>query len=160
MKLKILLICFPLFVFGQNDDVYFNELKLIESQIKFSDSISNIVKEEIQEIIEIPAHGRIDGKEEKSKKISIGILKLSDKTLRIRYRENDSQEYLSFYYLNSKLIYAESNKFGRNRNKIEKKKFYYEDEKLIFPTFWKSKREMIEEIEIFKKGRELIKSNH
>lgn len=83
MKLKIFLLLFPIFLFGQKSIENSNKIKVIESRLKFADSISSFTAEETQNIEVIPAHGRIDGEPTESTKINIKILKHSNQILRI-----------------------------------------------------------------------------
>jgi len=159
MKLNIFLLLFPIFLFGQNSIVNSNEIKVIESRLKFADSISSFTTEKTQNIEVISAHGRIDGEPEKSTKINIRILKYSNQILRICYNQSNSKEFWKYYYYNSELIYAELNKLRGKREMVTKKKFYYQNENLIFPSYSDRNYNVEKEVKIFMKGKELLKSS-
>jgi hypothetical protein len=159
MKLKIFILLFPIFLFGQDNNENLKEIKAIESQIKFADSISNFIQEEIQNSVVIPSHGRIDGKQTESTKIQTRILKYSDEILRICYAQSNLKEKWTYYYFDSKLIYAESNIF-RGKKKITKKKFYFQNDKLISPLNSDRNYDAEEEVNVFIKANELFKSNN
>ncbi|MCR9182040.1 MAG: hypothetical protein NXH73_03855 [Flavobacteriaceae bacterium] len=156
MKTIIILLLFPIFIFGQNNNGVLNKIKLIESQIQFADSISSYNQEEIKNLEIILAHSRIDGKPTKPINIQIRVLRNSDQILRIGYKQSDSEEYFNYYYSDFKLIYAESYSILEKGEKIIKKKFYYDKEKLIYPSI---ENYDLEEIDIFIKAKELFKSN-
>jgi hypothetical protein len=158
VKLKIFLLLFPIFLFGQNYNANLNEIKIIVSQIKFADSISNFIQEEVQNYVSVPLHGRIDGKQTETTKIQTRILKYSNQILRIYYTQSNLKEKWTYYYFDSKLIYAESNIF-RGRKKIIRKKFYFKDENLISPLCSDREYDPEEEINVFIKSKELFKSN-
>lgn len=159
MKLKIFLLLFPIFLFGQKSIENSNEIKVIESRLKFADSISSFNAEEIQNIEVIPAHGRIDGEPTESTKIDIRILKHSNQILRICYNQSDSKEFWKFYYYDSKLIYAELNKLRGKRKMVTKKKFYFKNENLTSPSYSERNYDVEEEVKIYIKGKELLKSS-
>ncbi|MBC7524698.1 MAG: hypothetical protein H7239_09695 [Flavobacterium sp.] len=159
MKLKIFLLLFPIFLFGQKSIENSNEIKLIESRLKFADSISSFTAEETQNIEVIPAHGRIDGEPTESTKINIRILKHSNQVLRICYNQSNSKEFWKYYYYDSKLIYAELNKLRGKREMVTKKKFYFQNENLISPSYSDRNYDVEEEVKIFIKGKELLKSS-
>lgn len=158
MKLKIFILLFPIFLFGQNNSENLKEIKAIESQIKFADSVSNFIQEEIQNSVIIPSHGRTDGKQTESTKIQTRILKYSDKILRICYAQSNLKEKWTYYYFDSKLIYAESNIF-RGKKKITKKKFYFQNDNLISPLYSDRNYDAEEEVNVFIKANELFKSS-
>jgi len=159
MKLKIFLLLFPIFLFGQKSIENSNEIKVIESRLKFADSISSFTAEETQNIEVIPAHGKINGEPTESTKINIRILKHSNQILRICYNQNDSKEFWKYYYYDSKLIYAELNKLRGKREMITKKKYYFQNENLISPSYLDRNYDLEEEVKVFLKGNELLKSN-
>lgn len=159
MKLKILIVLFPIFLFGQKSVEYSNELKVIESRVKFTDSISSFTAEETQNVEEIPAHSRIDVEATKSTKINIRILKHSNQILRICFNQSNSKEFWKYYYYDSKLIYAELNKLRGKREMVTIKKFYFQNENLISPSYLDRNYNAEEEVEIFIKGKELLKSS-
>ena len=158
MKLKIILLLFPIFLFGQKSIENSNEIKVIESRLTFADSISSFTSEETQNIEVIPAHGRIDGGPTESTKINIRILKHSNQILRICYNQSNSKEFWKYYYYDSKLIYAELNKLRGKREMVTKKKFYFQNENLISPSYSDRNYDVEEEVKIFIKGKELLKS--
>ena len=47
MNLKIFIILFPIYLFSQNNDEIINKIKIIDSYVKNTDSISNFIEEEI-----------------------------------------------------------------------------------------------------------------
>ena len=159
MKLKIFLLLFPIFLFGQKSIENSNEIKVIESRLKLADSISSFTAEETQNIEVIPAHGRIDGELTESTKINIRILKHSNQILRICYNQSNSKEFWKYYYYDSKLIYAELNKLRAKRKMVTKKKFYFQNENLISPSYSDRNYDVEEEVKIFIKGKELLKSS-
>ena len=159
MKLKIFLLLFPIFLFGQKSIENSKKMKVIESRLKFADSISSFTAEETQNIEVIPAHGRIDGEPTESTKINIRILKHSNQILRICYNQNDSKEFWKYYYYDSKLIYAELNKLRGKREMITKKKYYFQNENLISPSYLNRNYNLEEGVKVFLKGNELLKSN-
>ena len=156
MKQKIFLLLFPIFLFGQKSIENSKEVKVIESRLKFTDSISSFIAEETQNIEVINAHGRIDGKPTESTKIIIRILKHSNQILRICYNQSSSKEFWKYYYNDSKLIYAELNKLRGKREMVTKKKFYYQNENLISPSYSDRNYDVEEEVKIFLKGKELL----
>lgn len=158
MKLKIFILLFPIFLFGQNNE-NLGEIKIIESQIKFADSLSNFIQEEIENAIVITSHGRIDGKQTEPTKIQTRTLKYSNQILRICYTQSNLKENWIYYYHDSKLIYAESNIF-RGRKKITKKKFYFKNEELISPSYSDRNYDAREEVDVFLKAKELLKSHN
>lgn len=157
MKLKIFILLFPIFLFGQNSENA-NEIKIIESQIKFADSISNFIQEEVQNFILISSHARVDDKKKEPIEIQTRILKYSNQILRICYAQSNLKENWIYYYHDSKLIYAESNKL-RGRKKITQKKFYFKDEALISPLYSDRNYDAEEEANVFLKAKELFKSH-
>jgi hypothetical protein len=159
MKLKIFLLLFPIFLFGQKSIKISNEIEVIESRLKFADSISSFTAEEIQNIEVIPAHGRIDGGPTESTKINIRILKHSNQILRICYSQSNSKDFWEYYYYDFKLIYAELNSLRGKRKIVTKKKFYFQNENLISPSYSDSNYDVEEEAKIFIKGKELLKSS-
>lgn len=158
MKLKIFILLFPILLFGQDSNEYLMEIKAIEFQIKFVDSISAFIQEEIQNSVVIPSHGRIDGKKTESTKIQTRALKYSDKILRIFYTQSNLKEKWTYYYLDSKLIYAESNIF-RGKKKKTKKRFYFQNDKLISPLYSDRNYDVKDEVNVFIKANDLFKSN-
>ena len=159
MKLKIFLLLFPIFLFGQKSIENSKKMKVIESRLKFADSISSFTAEETQNIEVIPAHGRIDGKPTESTKINIRILKHSNQILRICYNQSNSKEFWRYYYYDSKLIYAELNKLRGKREMITKKRFYFQNENLISPSYLDRNYDPEEDVKVFLKGNELLKSS-
>jgi hypothetical protein len=159
MKQKIFIFLFPLFLFGQNKIENFDEMKFVENRIKLTDSISNFITEEIQNMEVIPAHARIDGKPTEATKIIIRTLKYSNQILRIYYTQSNLKEKWTYYYFDSKLIYAESS-IIRGKKKISKKKFYFKDDKLIYPSYSDQNYDAEEEVKVFLKANELLKSNN
>ena len=135
MKLKIFLLLFPIFLLGQNRIVRSNEIKFIESRLKFADSISSFITEETQNLEFFPAHGRLDEKTTQSTKINIRILKRSNQILRICYNQSNSKEFWKYYYHDSKLIYAELNNLRGKRKMVTKKKYYFQNENLISASY-------------------------
>jgi len=158
MKLKIFMLLFPIFLFGQENNENLMEIKAIKSQIKFADSISNFIQEEIKNSVVIPSHGRIDGKQTESTKIQTRILKHSNQILRICFVQSNLKENWIYYYFNSKLIYAESHKL-LGKKKIIKKKFYFQNDILISPLFSDRNYDVEEEVNVLIKANELLKSN-
>lgn len=159
MKLKIFLLLFPIFLFGQKSIENSNKIKVIESRLKFADSISSFTAEETQNIEVIPAHGRIDGEPTESTKINIRILKHSNQILRICYNQSNSKEFWKYYYYDSKLIYAELNKLRGKREMVTKKRFYFQNENLISPSYLDRNYDPKEDVKVFLKGNELLKSS-
>ena len=159
MKLKIFLLLFPIFLFGQKSIENSNKMKVIESRLKFADSISSFTAEETQNIEVIPAHGRIDGEPTESTKINIRILKHSNQILRICYNQSNSKESWRYYYYDSKLIYAELNKLRGKREMVTKKRFYFQNENLISPSYLDRNYDPKEDVKVFLKGNELLKSS-
>ena len=159
MKLKIFILLLPIFLFGQDNNENLKEMKAIESQIKFADSISNYIQEEIQNYVVVPSHGRIDGKQTESTKIQTRVLKYSNQILRIFYAQSDLKEKWTYYYFDSKLIYAESSIF-RGKKKITKKKFFFQNDNLIFPLYSDKDYDSEEEANVFLQAIELFKSNN
>lgn len=159
MKIKIFLLLFPILHFGQKSIENSKEIKVIESRLKFTDSISSFTVEETQNIEVITAHGRIDGEPTESIKINIRILKHSNQILRICYNQNDSKEFWKYYYYDSKLIYAELNKLRGKREMVTKKKYYFQNENLISQSYLDRNYNLEEEVKVFLKGNELLKSN-
>ena len=159
MKLKIFLLLFPIFLFGQKSIENSNKIKVIESRLKFADSISSFTAEETQNIEVIPAHGRIDGEPTESTKINIRILKHSNQILRICYNQSNSKEFWKYYYYDSKLIYAELNKLRGKREMVTKKRFYFQNENLISPSYLDRNYDPEEDVKVFLKGNELLKSS-
>lgn len=159
MKLKIFLLLFPIFLFGQKSIENSNKIKVIESRLKFADSISSFTAEETQNIEVIPAHGRIDGEPTESTKINIKILKHSNQILRICYNQSNSKEFWKYYYYDSKLIYAELNKLRGKREMATKKRFYFQNENLISPSYLDRNYDPEEDVKVFLKGNELLKSS-
>ena len=161
MKLKIFLFpifLLPIFLFAQNDNENLNEIKIIESQIKFADSISNYIEEKIQNYVVIPSHAKIGSKKKESIEIQTKTLKFSNQILRIYYAQSNLKEKWAYYYFDSKLIYAESNLF-RGKKKIIRKKFYFKDENLISPLYSDREYDAEEEANVYIKAKELFKSN-
>ncbi len=68
----------------------------------------------------VPAHGRIDGRQTKSIQIKTRIVMYSNQILRIIYAESNSKYNWFYYYVDSKLIYAESNVLRGKQKKTKK----------------------------------------
>ena len=79
--------------------------------------------------------------------------------MRICYAQSNLKEKWTYYYFDSKLIYAESNIF-RGKKKITKKKFYFQNDKLISPLYSDRNYDAEEEVNVFIKANELFKSNN
>jgi hypothetical protein len=107
----------------------------------------------------IPAHGRIDEEPTESTKINIRILKHSNQILRICYNQSSSKEFWKYYYYDFKLIYAELNKLRGKREMVTKKKFYFQNDNLISPSYSDKNYDADEEVKILIKGNELLKSS-
>lgn len=127
--------------------------------MKFADSISSFTVEETQNIEVIHAHRRIDGEPTESTKINIRILKHSNQILRICDNQSTSKDFWKYYYYDSKLIYVELKKLRGKRNLVTKKKFYFQNENLISPSYADRNYNVEEEVKIFIKGKELLKSS-
>ena len=159
MKTKILIFLFPLFTLSQVNTDILDEIKSIDSLVKKIDSIaSNSVEETISnEFITLHGPTKKIRKRKQGRRyyVNTSELKVSNQTLRIcnRKRIYDGDEDLHMYFSDSKLIYAELITWHERKKKFTEKKFYYENEKLIFPEY-SLKNTIEEDSYIFEKLRE------
>ncbi len=146
-------------MFGQKNDSESEIIKTVNSQVKYADSISAFLVEEVRNGEFVFAHGRIDGKPTKRMYNNTRILKNNNQVIRICYtqRKQETDEEMSFYYSNSKLIYAELTVRRGKKNKFIKKKFYYQNDVLISPTFSSKEYDLESELEIFELSESLLK---
>lgn len=158
MKLKIILILLPIFLFGQKKIDNLIEINFIKSHVKYVDSISSFTPEEIQSIYEIPGHAKINGEPTTSSKINTRILKYSNEILRINYNQTDSKEFWIYYYYNTKPIYVELFILRGKKNLFNKKRFYFQNQNITPLTNLKSYDDIREEVKVFIKANELLKS--
>lgn len=86
-------------------------------------------------------------------------MKHSNQILRICYNQSNSKEFWRYYYYDSKLIYAELNKLRGKREMITKKRFYFQNENLISPSYLDRNYDPEEDVKVFLKGNELLKSS-
>ena len=152
MKIMITILIFPVLLLAQNTE--FEKIKIIDSHVKSIDSISNLVNEEVSNFEIMVAHGP-QGRKSYS---NTRILKHSSQILRICYRlrRSKTDDDLSLYYLDSKLVYAELTIwYGKKRRPI-KKQYYFEDEISFHPSNTESKYNPDEEIKILLESRDLI----
>ncbi|MFH6944944.1 hypothetical protein [Flavobacterium sp. FlaQc-50] len=159
MKFKILLLLSPILMFGQTGETDASKIKTIESHVKYTDSISSFLTEEVSNEEFVFTHGRIDGKPTRRMYNNTRLLKTNGQVIRICYtrRNQETDEDMSFYYSNSKLIYIESIISRRKKKKFIKKRFYYENDILISPTFSSKEYNLKYELEIIEKSRSLLK---
>lgn len=158
MKLKIILILLPIFFFGQtkNDEVI--EINFIKSHVKYVDSISSFTPEVNQIIYEIPEQAKINGEPTTSSKINTKVLKYSNEILRINYNQTGSKEFWRYYYYNTKPIYVELFILRGKKDLFIKKRFYFHNQNITPQTDLKKDENIREEVKVFIKANELLKS--
>lgn len=158
MNLKILILLFPILLFGQNSKEELEKKKIIDIRIRYIDSVANFITEEIKNGEVISSHG---GKGRKSY-TNTRILRESGQVLRICYRirRHKTDDDFSFYYLNSKLIYGELTVWHKKKRKSTRSQFYYDEEIPIYPSIFYSKfsAEDIEtDVKIIIQSKDLLK---
>ena len=147
---KLLLILFPFCLFAQENVL--SKVNIIESQIKYIDSIANLREEEMSIGLIKISHSKCL---ENPTYTNTSLLKDSNNILRICYRERHNRNFEDFhiYFSNSKIIYIELIKW-KGKRKIFSKKLYYENELLIYPNY-SSKFDIKDEMDIFEKAKRI-----
>ncbi|MBD3584079.1 hypothetical protein [Flavobacterium selenitireducens] len=123
-----LLILLPSVILSQNSDEE-TVLASIHSKVIKIDSLANVSVEEVENGVIVWSHGNM----KRELHTQIRLLEKDGKLQRVCYRERKpkTDEDLSLYFENSKLIYAELTTY--NKKNLSTKKLYYQNEILVFP---------------------------
>ncbi len=157
MNLKIFIILFPIYLFSQNNDEIINKIKIIDSYVKNTDSISNFIEEEI-----LTGEVRVSHSNQTEKInplfYNTRILKNLNQIIRICYseKENNKFEDWKIYFFESKIIYIEIISGRIKKKKKEKNQYYFENEILIYPEY-SAKLNVKDEVDIILKAKNLFK---
>ena len=153
MKFKIIFLFFPLFVVGQSTQNEIEIIRDIDSYVKYVDSISFSLNEEMSYGVILPAHGSINGKPIEKIETEKKVLKIDKQILKMIYSEKKSKlkEEFVFYYKDLKLVYVEFLIY--KKKKSTKKVFYYNNEMPLYPSFSDSSYDINVDLRLIEKSR-------
>ncbi|TDR19690.1 hypothetical protein [Flavobacterium cheniae] len=153
MKFKIIFLFFPLFIVGQSTSNEIEIIRDIDSYVKYVDSISFSLNEEMSYDVILPAHGSINGKPIEKIETEKKVLKIEKQILKMIYSEKKSKlkEEFVFYYKDLKLVYVEFLIY--KKKKSTKKVFYYNYEMPLYPSFSDSSYGINVDLRLIEKSR-------
>ena len=153
MKFKIIFLFFPLFIVGQSTSNEIEIIRDIDSYVKYVDSISFSLNEEMSYGVILPAHGGINGKPIEKIETEKKVLKIDKQILKMIYSEKKSKlkEEFVFYYKDLKLVYVEFLIY--KKKKSTKKVFYYNNEMPLYPSFSDSSYDINVDLRLIEKSR-------
>jgi hypothetical protein len=153
MKFKIIFLFFPLFIIGQSTQNQIEIIRDIDSYVKYVDSISFSLNEEVSYGVIIPSHGSINGKPIEKIETEKKVLKIDKKILKMIYSEKKSKlkEEFVFYYKDLKLVYVELLIY--KKKKSTKKVYYYNNELPLYPSFSDSSYDNNVDLRLIEKSR-------
>jgi len=156
LSIFLLLCSFQSFGQEKEDAEVKREVDEINFYVKYVDSISNHIEEEISDGEIVLSHGRIDGKPTRKIFTRTRIIKASNQIIRISYMQRATHDKeLNLYFLDAKLVYAERNILRGKKGKSSISKFYYENEIDIYST--NPKNYPLEGIDVIVEAEHLVK---